>query len=178
MKYALIAVLLTVSGCGLFGGYGYSQPGYIPPSAYGPQMGAMGYGGGYFVPPPPPEDRAFVNGHGYPGAWRGSNRVRLANGTDWYVHVKMDGVEISVVDQYVGLPPMIPPRQDAFFYVAFGDTDPRTGCEEHHFEFDAYEEGAVLYPDPTRPLRPVVQSGRYVTFCAGSEEQLVQIGHY
>lgn len=164
MKYAAI-VMLVVSGCGLFGGYGYSQPGYIPPAAYG----VAGANGGYFVPPPPPGDLAFVNGHGYPGAWRGPHMVRLANGTDWYIRVRMDGADISFTDQTVGLP-LIPPGQDAVFYTALDETSLDSGCEQHHFEFEGY-----LPPDFSRP---VVRSGREATFCAGWEEQRVQIGHY
>ncbi len=174
-KFVAMMFVVASLGCGLWSGQAYGFPDYVPPAAYG----ASGYGGGYggyFVPPPPPEDMAFVNGHGYPGFWGGSSRARYANGTDWYVHVRMDGGEISFVDQYVGLPPLIPPRQDAFSYVAFDNTDPRTGCEEHHFEFDAYTREAVMFWDPQNPPRPVVQSDRYVIFCAGWEEQRVQIG--
>jgi hypothetical protein len=170
MKYAMMFVML-VTGCGLWGGgYGYGQsPSYLPPAAYGPSMGAMGYGGGYFVPPPPPGDLGFVNGHGYPAAWRGPHRVRLANGMDMYIRVRMDGADISFTDQYVGLP-LIPPGQDAVFYTPLNQTDLDSGCEQHHFEFEGY-----LPPDFSRP---VVRSSREVTFCAGWDEQLVQIGHY
>jgi hypothetical protein len=169
----MMFVVVALSGCGLFGSGYYSQPpSYIPPAAYGPQMGAVGYGGygsGYFVPPPPPGDTGFVNGHGYPGAWRGPHMVRLANGTDWYIRVRMDGVDLSFADLYVGLP-LIPPGQDAVFYTALDQTDLDSGCEVHHFEFEGY-----LAPDFSRP---VVRSGREHTFCAGWEEQRVQIGHY
>lgn len=169
MKFALAFTLMLASGCGLFGSGYYSQPpAYIPPSAYG----SVGYGGGYggyMIPPPPPGDLGFVNGHGYPGAWRGPHMVRLSNGTDWYIRVRMDGVDLSFADQAIGLP-LIPPGQDAVFYTALDQTDLNSGCEQHHFEFEGY-----LPPDFSRP---VVRSGREQTFCAGWEEQRVQIGHY
>lgn len=172
MKY-VITMLLFVSGCGIWGGYapGFSgyvppAPAYVPSAAYG-ATGFGGYGGGYFIPPPPPEGLAFVEGHGYPNQWRNSHLVRVVNNTDWYVRVRMDGVDLSFTDRYAGLP-LLPPRVEGQFYAPLAETNLRSGCETHHFEFEAY-----LAPNFERP---VVRSDREREFCVGWEEQRINIG--
>lgn len=169
MKYviAMMAMMLAfVSGCGIWGGYAPGFPGYVPPAAYG-ATGFGGYGGGYFVPPPPPEGLAFVEGHGYPNQWRDAHLVRVVNNTDWYVRVRMDGRDLAFSDFGADLP-LLPPRVEGQFYASLGQTDLRSGCETHHFEFEAY-----LAPNFDRP---VVRSDREREFCVGWEEQRINIG--
>lgn len=174
MKYVFaMFVAVFALGCGIWGGYapgfsGYTPPppAYIPPAAYG-ASGFGGYGGGYFVPPPPPEGVVFVEGHGYPQAWRDSHLVRVVNNTDWWMRVRMDGVDLSFFDLGAGLP-LLPPRVEGHFYAPLAETNLRSGCERHHFEFEAY-----LAPNFERP---VSRSDRERQFCVGWEEQVVNIG--
>ena len=178
MKFIGVVLVAIVSNwCGLWGGgYGYGQsPSYLPPAAYGaagypmagaPIVGAGGYGGHGYVPPPPPDDLAFVEGHGYPNAYRNSHLVRVVNDTEWFVRVRLDGEDLSFTDRYVGLH-LLPPHTEGQFYAPLLETDLQTGCERHHFEFEAY-----LAPNFERP---VVRSDREHLFCVGWEEQLINV---
>lgn len=122
--------------------------------------------GTYLLPPIPPQDVAFVNGHGYPNEWRQTHLVRIRNRTDYCVAVRMDGVHLQVADQMVPLP-CIPPRSEAHLYAPLDRTDLHTGCEWHHFEFDAY-----LAPNFDRP---VARDAQEKPFCAGWDYQPVEI---
>jgi hypothetical protein len=178
MKHFIFAALAVVSfGCaGGWGGYGYGQsPSYLPPAAYGPSMGAMGYGGGYgyggYVMPPSPPDLAFVNGNGFPGTWRGTpHDVRVVNNTDFYVRIRLDGVDMAVAEQYVSLPPLIPPGQEAHFYAPLTQTDLRSGCEHHYLDFESY-----LAPNFQQPVQ---RTGEDYVFCVGWDHQTVRLGGF
>lgn len=168
MKYVIAMMLVFASlGCGIWGGYAPGFSGYVPPAAYGTGGYSGGYGGRYFIPPPPPEGVAFVEGHGYPNVWRDSHLVRVPNNTGWYVRVRMDGVDLVFADFGTGLP-LLPPHTEGQFYAPLDQTDLRSGCETHHFEFEAY-----LAPNFERP---VVRSDREREFCVGWESQEVNIG--
>ncbi len=169
MKYVIMTFAAFVSlGCGIWGGQAYGYPNYTPPAAYGASGYGGGFGGGYFVPPPPPPDLAFVEGHGYPNQWRGPHLVRVVNNKDRYVRVRMDGADLSFTDLYAGLP-LLPPHTEGQFYAPLAETDLRTGCERHHFEFEEY-----LAPNFDRP---VTRSDTEHLFCVGWEEQRVNIGN-
>jgi len=167
MKYVIVMFLAVLSvGCGLWGGYAPGFSGYVPPSAYG-TSGYGGYGGGYFIPPPPLPGVAFIEGHGYPNAWRGPHLVRVVNNKNRYVRVRMDGADLAFSDLGVGLP-LLPPHTEGQFYAPLDQTDLETGCERHHFEFEEYL--------PPNFERPVARSDTERLFCVGWEEQEVNIG--
>lgn len=184
MKYIILVLTVVSLGCAGWGGYGspryggtmgYGQsPSYLPPAAYGPSMGAMGYGGGYggygYVPPPP-QDLAFVNGSGFPNAWRDTaHDVRIINNTDFYVKVLLDDGLMAVTVQYVPLPPFIPPGQEAHFYAPLRETNLETGCEHHYLGFESY-----LAPNFDQPVQ---KTGEDYVFCAGWDHQTVRLGGF
>jgi hypothetical protein len=58
----------------------------------------------------------------------------------------MNGFEMPMRDQYMGLP-FLPPDQDGYFFLPFDQITRGSRCERHHFEFEAY-----LPSDLTRPV--------------------------
>ena len=185
--FAVLFAILSV-GCGLWGGgYGYGQsPSYIPPAAYTggygqsayvppAAYGATGYGGGYgyggYVAPPSPPNLAFVNGNGFPGTWRGTpHDVRVVNNTDFYVRIRLDGVDMNVTEAGASLPPLIPPGQEAHFYAPLTQTDLRSGCEHHYLDFESY-----LAPNFQQPGQ---RTGEDYVFCVGWDEQVIRLGGF
>jgi len=164
----IVTMIAAALFCGCYGGYNgsYRPVAVAPMPAMAAPMGPMG---GYMVPPPPPPGVAFVNGHGYPGQWDGPNRVKILNTSHYFVRVRMDGREVRMADQMVGLP-LLPPRQEAFIFVRFNQINLDSGCERHHFEFEGYL--------PANPRQPVARSSaQYCLSPSRSDGSIVEISN-